>query len=277
MASERQISANRANAKLSTGPRSALGKAKVARNSLTHGGYVEGQAVLWGPFQEDAAHIERWHLHMVEALEPKDAFERTLASNIADLMVRMLRVRTYEDAIDNQAGLEMEAHLRRRGATFANSEDLWDQAATAERWAQALQASPDKPPSWFQAETAIELVTFWVDRAPEGHPRSVMAQPLDAEWSITINERLEWLQAFAMTEFGSLADGVTWAETQAVKLTQQGNALAVEYRARMAVTWLEGNAQKCAAVSDRLQRQLGAAYKIFALAKARKRGDGDGD
>jgi hypothetical protein len=37
MASERQIAANRANAKLSTGPKSAAGKLRSNRNALKHG------------------------------------------------------------------------------------------------------------------------------------------------------------------------------------------------------------------------------------------------
>lgn len=53
MASEKQIAANRANAKKSTGPKTAAGKAKSSRNALRHG--------LSSPLPLDATALAKAH------------------------------------------------------------------------------------------------------------------------------------------------------------------------------------------------------------------------
>ena len=77
--SPKQLAANRANAKKSTGPRSPEGKAKVSRNSITHGLTARQPLVL--PHQQEAfdalaaslrAEVQPWG-----ALET-DAFEQLL-------------------------------------------------------------------------------------------------------------------------------------------------------------------------------------------------------
>ena len=58
MASERQIAANRRNAKKSSGPRSAVGKARSRRNALRHGLAIASRTI--SAFQQDVMELARF-------------------------------------------------------------------------------------------------------------------------------------------------------------------------------------------------------------------------
>lgn len=78
MATEKQIAASRANARRSTGPRTALGKLKSSRNAFRHG--------LSIPLQSNHAGSEEIHA-LVKALVEGDTSEVKLlaANNVAFL------------------------------------------------------------------------------------------------------------------------------------------------------------------------------------------------
>jgi hypothetical protein len=86
MISRRKLSANRANARASTGPRTAAGKARAARNALRHG--------LRSPISANAALSAE-----VEALAQQIAGEgasqeqRELAVRVAEAQIDLTRVR----------------------------------------------------------------------------------------------------------------------------------------------------------------------------------------
>ena len=88
MASKRQIRANRANARASTGPKSAAGKARAARNALRHGLAI---AVF-----DDA----RW-VSEVEVLARRIAGENTdaellsICRKVAQAQIDLHRIRDY--------------------------------------------------------------------------------------------------------------------------------------------------------------------------------------
>jgi hypothetical protein len=71
LATERQISANRANAKKSTGPRTATGKAKSSRNAYRHG--------LSVPQEADIASLSLVHA-VVDTLPSEQMTEDRLAA-----------------------------------------------------------------------------------------------------------------------------------------------------------------------------------------------------
>ena len=83
MASEKQIAANRANAKKSTGPRTAAGSAKSSRNSYRHG--------LSVPMQPDPQAVEAVAL----AIAGKTAGEVELraARALAEAQLELKRIR----------------------------------------------------------------------------------------------------------------------------------------------------------------------------------------
>ncbi len=79
MASERKIAASRANARASTGPRTAAGKARVRRNALRHGlaalvltnpaGSAELDRLVAAICGEDAAAADRAHARAIAECE----------------------------------------------------------------------------------------------------------------------------------------------------------------------------------------------------------------
>jgi hypothetical protein len=94
MASEAQIEANRANARLSTGPKTRAGKEKSRQNALRHG--LRAQQVV--ALDERGADFAAYHDELVAALEPQDAFEAALVRRLALLSWRLDRVARIEAA-----------------------------------------------------------------------------------------------------------------------------------------------------------------------------------
>jgi hypothetical protein len=113
MASEKQISANRRNATMSTGPITFNGKARSAQNAVTHGLTAE-RFIFSG---EDAAEFERLRQDMLRHFSPIDAVEEHLVERAARLMWRLRRVPGLETLLfeaRKQTVLEVRT-LRRDG------------------------------------------------------------------------------------------------------------------------------------------------------------------
>jgi hypothetical protein len=92
MASLQQLTANRANAQLSTGPTSSEGKAKVSHNALK-----TGRTVLL-PSEDVAAyqaHLER----IFKQFSPFEDEEKRLAQSLADTLWRLDRIPSLEAGI----------------------------------------------------------------------------------------------------------------------------------------------------------------------------------
>jgi hypothetical protein len=95
MSTQAQIAANRANAQLSTGPRTAEGKAKIAHNAVKNG--LTGATVLLPC--EDAALYEQHVANTFRVWAPADHRERLLVQSIADTEWRLHRIPAFESAI----------------------------------------------------------------------------------------------------------------------------------------------------------------------------------
>ena len=107
MATEAQKSANKRNAKKSTGPRSPAGKTKSSRNATTHGGYAtRPHAIRSGAFQENPDDVAEFVDGIVEALSPRDHVERIEARNIAAGYLRLRRLQALEADSIGGAGLK---------------------------------------------------------------------------------------------------------------------------------------------------------------------------
>lgn len=95
MSSERQLVANRRNAKLSTGPSTEAGKVVSAKNALKHG--LSGVTPLldW----EADAEYQQFIADVVGDLKPVGTVETELANRVAMLFWRLRRFSTVEAGI----------------------------------------------------------------------------------------------------------------------------------------------------------------------------------
>jgi hypothetical protein len=97
MTSEAQISANRANARKSTGPRTPEGKAVVSRNAVTHG-FLAQETVIQG---EDPGEFACYREGRLADLAPVGGAELDMAERIVGLAWRLRRAeRLQTDAFD---------------------------------------------------------------------------------------------------------------------------------------------------------------------------------
>lgn len=92
MASERQIKANRGNAKNSTGPRTDAGKKVSARNSMKHG--VLSEKTVSG--YEDNQVFDQLLNGLVKQFRPETVLELTLVERLANLFWRERRLANAE-------------------------------------------------------------------------------------------------------------------------------------------------------------------------------------
>src|SRR5271157_5156325 len=90
---QRRLEANRRNAARSSGPRTPEGKAKVARNAITHGFFV-GQE-RWTPTQR--RDFEETLEGLRDDLKPEGILEESCVTIMAESYVRMAAMLRYEN------------------------------------------------------------------------------------------------------------------------------------------------------------------------------------
>ena len=112
MSTSAQIEANRANAQLSTGPKSETGRAKSSLNAVKTG--LTGQTVLLP--NEDAALYQAHVAEYLKSYEPVGDDELRLVQSLADTTWRLMRIPSLEMGIYAIGRLEF-AEL------FANEEE----------------------------------------------------------------------------------------------------------------------------------------------------------
>jgi hypothetical protein len=95
MSSEKQIAANRANAKRSTGPNTSGGKARSRMNAWKHGLRAE-TVVIAG---EDAKDLQAIQRELWEEYQPEPGMESLLVERLAHYAWRMRRAVVFEAAL----------------------------------------------------------------------------------------------------------------------------------------------------------------------------------
>ena len=101
MATDKQMKANRENAKQSTGPRTNSGKTRTSKNALKHG-LLAQDAVLPG---EDPAEFDQHLTSFEDTYLPRNRVEKEIVRQIADVVWRMQRLSRIETAVI-AAGME---------------------------------------------------------------------------------------------------------------------------------------------------------------------------
>ena len=107
MASERQIAANRLNAKRSTGPNTPEGMTVASRNAVVHGLTSYG-GLLPGENPEEFSDLSA---RVLAELAPDSAIEIELAEQITSLLWRLRRVPAFEVALLAWANAASEPSL----------------------------------------------------------------------------------------------------------------------------------------------------------------------
>src|ERR1700688_359279 len=110
----RRLEANRRNAAHSTGPRTAAGKTRVARNAIKHGFFVAQER--WTPRQR--RDFEETLNGLREELKPRGMLEESCVTTIAESYVRMAAMLHYENiaALKHHQHREREMNARIAGA-----------------------------------------------------------------------------------------------------------------------------------------------------------------
>ncbi len=114
MASPAQITANRANARHSTGPRSPEGKARCAHNALRHGLTAAHLVVR----EDERGRFEDLRAGLIEELDPQGAVETLVFNELLHAAWNLDRFRRLEaergpQAIENDASREFMDRLAR--------------------------------------------------------------------------------------------------------------------------------------------------------------------
>lgn len=95
MATDRQIAANRDNAKNSTGPRTESGKQRSRRNALRHGLTAESVITIL----EDEADYKKFENKIIADYTPESAIERALVVRLSSLLWRLRRAVAIESGL----------------------------------------------------------------------------------------------------------------------------------------------------------------------------------
>jgi hypothetical protein len=143
MPTNRQLTANRANATRSTGPQTEEGKARASKNSLRHGLRSEAPVV-----PGEAA--EAWQAHLAgirRDLAPAGALEQSLADRVALCLWRLQRVARFETAVTGVGLDEIEEEVRSPEQRGSYSWDKTDQGRL-EKTAEELRQEREVIETW---------------------------------------------------------------------------------------------------------------------------------
>ncbi|WZO98078.1 hypothetical protein EP7_005131 [Isosphaeraceae bacterium EP7] len=198
--SQRRIDANRRNATLSTGPRTAEGKEQSRRNSLVHGLAGAGVVMPSAESEQIQGRMDRWEA----SLNLADAFERILVETVAVESVRIDRCRIEERLVRELRGRRathcwgderrVEVECVARGLAERPAEVAARLSTSApgcewliERW-QSLGRALDKNGGWTedQASRALDLLGI----APEMRDQATPFNAPDGVNSIEFRQAL---------------------------------------------------------------------------------------
>ncbi|MFN0169434.1 MAG: hypothetical protein ACKV22_23675 [Bryobacteraceae bacterium] len=95
MATVSQITANRANARKSTGPKTPAGKVRSSQNALRHG--LASRQIVLNTEEETA--FQALYAEFLDEYKPSDATGRTLVQEVSIAAWRLRRIQTLETVL----------------------------------------------------------------------------------------------------------------------------------------------------------------------------------
>jgi len=263
MTSERQEAANRSNAQRSTGPRSADGKARSARNALKNGLYAKGlDAIRHGPLAEDEQELLDDADELIRSLYHRDPIEWRQALEVANCYLKLTRldkIESFSLSSDSQGG-ESERNLDAQIRTltmFANTAAVIHKAITTREKPNArpwhigaakfvIHAARDGKQAWVKG--------LWTkDRTPTG----------DEEWRKVV-------YALLVDTFGTLDDAAVWAWRYSIEVPDEIERLTVERSGAAAKHAIGWTLEKAVGLRGRLARQLEQALRIYQKLQERE-------
>lgn len=141
--SSQKLSANRKNAQLSTGPKTALGKAESALNAVKHGIFTK--ECLKHISDEESRDYEALRLGIFESLKPKDQMQTILCDKIVIDVWRLRKVLAFEQGTMQLEILNLDAsgspvNFSDRRAIIYNMENHkseWEDLNQLKKWLTA--------------------------------------------------------------------------------------------------------------------------------------------
>ena len=119
MTSERQISANRLNARRSTGPRSEIGKLRSRQNAIRHG--LTAETVIG--VLEDPCDFAVFEAAIIADYAPRSMVEHELVARLASLLWRLRRATSIETGLLEVQG-EIQRSRRNAAETMPSEQDV---------------------------------------------------------------------------------------------------------------------------------------------------------
>ncbi len=170
--SPRQLAAQAANAKLSTGPRTEAGRTRSSQNSARH--YLTGKKYLVSPERGDE--FDRHHNLMLEALAPEGAIECQLAEAIILDQYRLSRARRLEDQIFIQVESESRLEFLAEGeAWLAHSK----QFALITLYEQRIHRALTRNKAELEARQTARKAAKPAESTPRSNPRNPLKSRLN--------------------------------------------------------------------------------------------------
>ena len=113
MSTEKQVAANRRNAKKSTGPKSEEGKSRARQNAFRHGLTAETVVTVF----EDAETYARFEETVTADFDPQTAVEAQLVLRVASVIWRLRRALAIESGLFQIRGRALRARPQQKHKT----------------------------------------------------------------------------------------------------------------------------------------------------------------
>ena len=256
--SHRQLTANVRNAQQSTGPTTAKGKARSARNALRHGLLSSQVVVSAGDGAERPEEFQALLETLLEQFDPQNVIEQALVERVAACFWRLRRAQRFEVGALREALDECHRHdtpgqdeVDRLQGQLQHARDLRGQRADDLRFLQALNL--DDPQALHDARPML-------DRLETRYSGAVWKLPAPQMRDILLRELPKWIREFDEQEIPAIEHSLQEA--------RKYRTLRLERRALAAALPAPEEVLKLVRYENMLDRQLHRA--LAQLQRRRK-------